>query len=78
MEERGSTTLKRGGKRQEWMETVTVLSRAVQTLLLGLFLPVPVLDSIQVGTPGDERSSGLAVWSDCQHVRTIVLLWGHP
>ena len=28
--------------------------------------------------PGDERSSGLAIWSDCQHVRTIVSLWGHP
>ena len=28
--------------------------------------------------PGDERSGGLAVWSDCQHVRTIVSLWGHP
>ena len=22
--------------------------------------------------PGDERSSGLAIWSDCQHVRMIV------
>ena len=33
------------------METVTVLSRVVQTLLLGLFLDVPVLDSVQVGTP---------------------------
>ena len=32
------------------METMTVLSRAVQTLLLGLFLLVPVLDSVQVGT----------------------------
>ena len=50
MEERGSTTLKRRGQRQEWMETMTVLSRVVQTLLLGLFLPVPVLDSVQVGT----------------------------
>ena len=28
--------------------------------------------------PGDERSGGLAIWSDCQHVRTIVSLWGHP
>ena len=33
------------------METVTVLSRVVQTLLLGLFLVVPVLNSVQVGTP---------------------------
>ena len=28
--------------------------------------------------PGDERSGGLAVWSDCQHVRMIVSMWGHP
>ena len=28
--------------------------------------------------PGDERSGGLAIWSDCQHVRTVVSLWGHP
>ena len=33
------------------METVTVLSRWVQTLLLGLFLDFPVQNSIQVSTP---------------------------
>ena len=76
MEERGSTTLKRGGQHQEWMETMTVLSRAVQTLLLGLFLPVPVLDSVQVGTavtleaqqgPMDDYSTLL---SRCSHDNT--------
>ena len=51
MKERGSTMLRRGGQRQEWMETMTVLSRVVQTLLLGLFLPVPVQNGVQVGTP---------------------------
>ena len=28
--------------------------------------------------PGNERSGGLAIWSDCQHVQMIVSLWGHP
>ena len=48
---KGITASKRGGQCWGWMETVTALSRLVQTLLLGLFLAVPVLDSVQVSTP---------------------------